>query len=316
MVRLTCNLCQTANVHFVTSKLRRGKGTIYRCHSCEYEFLVKESVRDQKSFYENNYWQSVGPSLAKESSYDEIFESYVPFQNNRLSTISPFLKDQTSVIEIGCSTGHFLFHLKDFVKRGVGVDFDKKALDYCEKKTGYQVISGGLEAAVSELQGETFDVLCCFQVLEHVEDLAAFLNGIKALVKPNGIVYIEVPNLKDPLLTLYDVPDYQKFYYHEDHVHYFSIKSLQKLLRSYGFSGQYLSYQDYNLANHLNWLSTHKPQASCIGGLGAPIIPLQHVDKDVIHSVQNFFFEANKSYLQLLSKLGYTDNLAFVGRIL
>lgn len=310
-----CTICQSSTTSLVTNTLRRGHGSIYRCDSCDYEFLISESTRNDQSFYETSYWQSVGPSLEKESSYQDIYEAYVEYQNNRINTILPYLSNQSSVIEIGCSTGHFLVHLKDKIARGVGVDFDKHALEFCKEKTGFQTISGGLDAAVETLQNETFDVVCCFQVLEHVSDLDAFLKGIRRLVKPNGTVYIEVPNLKDPLLSLYNIPTYKTFFYHEDHIHYFSKKSLQLLLTRFGFEGNYLCYQDYNLMNHARWLTTQTPQASCIGGLGSPVLPYQKPDEKEAKLVDAFFQSINTDYLNLLSRLGYTDNLAFIGTV-
>ena len=46
---------------------------------------------------------------------------------------------------------------------------------------------------------------------------------------------LEVPNLDDPLLRIWDVPAYEKFYYHEAHLSCFTEESLKILLEKCGF---------------------------------------------------------------------------------
>ena len=82
-----------------------------------------------------------------------------------------------------------------------------------------------------------------------------------------------MPNLYDPLLTLWGVKKYQSFFYHSAHLHYFTESSLRSLVHQLGFSDSQIQFyftQDYNLLNHLHWIMNDCPQQDCHIGL-API---------------------------------------------
>lgn len=47
--------------------------------------------------------------------------------------------------------------------------------------------------SIDSLSGE-YDVVVAHQVIEHIEDPISFMNSIKILLKPKGIVHLELPN--------------------------------------------------------------------------------------------------------------------------
>lgn len=49
---------------------------------------------------------------------------------------------------------------------------------------------GGVEAAA----GETFDLVTCLEVVEHVADAAAFVRGLAEAVAPGGLLIMSTPN--------------------------------------------------------------------------------------------------------------------------
>ena len=73
-------------------------------------------------------------------------------------------------------------------------------------------------------------------------------------------LYIEVPNINDALLKLYDVEDYHRFHFFKDHLHYFSRMSLQETIRQAGVQEVTISgHSRFGLANHLYWLKEGRP---------------------------------------------------------
>ena len=71
---------------------------------------------------------------------------------------------------------------------------------------------------------------------------------------------IEVPCLKDPLLSLYDCPAYQQFYYQTQHPFVYSAPSLARLLGHAVLEiVEEIAFQRYGIENHLHWLSRGEP---------------------------------------------------------
>jgi hypothetical protein len=152
-----------------------------------------------------------------------------------------------------------------------------------------------------------YDIVCAFQVLEHIENPVSLSGWWRHQIARNGIIAIEVPSLTDPLLTVFDCPEYRRFFYHEAHRWYFSPTSLAKLMDVAGFEGEIIYHQDYNYLNALHWVHTGKPQPTCHEGLGPPM-PEAPIMADFVQT-------ADKAYKTTLTALRKTENITFIGRL-
>lgn len=79
---------------------------------------------------------------------------------------------------------------------------------------------------------ESFDVVTAFQVFEHLPDPGAELAKLHGLLRPGGLVVIEVPNIATPLLRLLGG---RHRHFVEDHLWFFSPRTLGRLLERHGF---------------------------------------------------------------------------------
>jgi len=100
-----------------------------------------------------------------------------------------------SVLDLGCGDGALLFSLQfqgllKNVDRVVGVDISEvRVRRLVENVTG--VIGLVSDACkVKELDGGSFDVIICSQLIEHVPSDHALLREIQRLLKDNGYLYI------------------------------------------------------------------------------------------------------------------------------
>jgi 2-polyprenyl-3-methyl-5-hydroxy-6-metoxy-1,4-benzoquinol methylase len=310
---MQCRLCASTNLKLIAEELRRGPGRVFYCAGCDLGMLESKSNIDLSEYYADEYWKSHGPDLTRQTGYAEIFEAYVNYQQRRLDLLQPYLLPDVRLLEVGCATGHFLFNARSLVKEVVGVDYDAGAAAYAAGRCGCKTYGGALSQ--SGLSHNSFDVVCAFQTLEHVPEPTAFISELARYLKPNGTLVIEVPNLRDPLLVLYDVTSYHKFYFHADHLFYFSPISLRKVAAAAGLDGDIHFVQDYNFLNHMNWVHTGNPQPTCHDGLGLPVAPLAaDLPQSARNAVERWFADVDQSYKRLLAELALTENITFIGR--
>jgi SAM-dependent methyltransferase len=94
------------------------------------------------------------------------------------------------VLDCGFGTGGLLRRLDTFA-RPVGVDMKLRAVRDCRDQ-GHDCV---VQAKAEELPFGigTFDIICAFDVLEHLDDDLAALNQWRELLKPDGHLLISVP---------------------------------------------------------------------------------------------------------------------------
>lgn len=303
-----CGVCGAQSETVLCETLRRGEGTVFYCQPCDLGFLDGRKF-DVRAFYESEYRESVSHRVENSrTNAEEIFEVYEPFQGDRLTLIRPFLGGKAELLEIGASAGQFISHVQDQCARIAAIELDRDCVAFLNAK--FDVETDGEFLENSKFRKDQFDVVCAFQVLEHTVDPVAFMKTVFDATKPGGKAFIEIPNLYDPLLALWEVPAYQNFYYHAEHLFYFSAKSLKDVSARAGFDPAQMKLhflQDYNILNHLHWLMNNAPQPTNKVGLSA--IAINGDDADMSNWVTERMSALNDEYIVKLKERGATSNL-------
>jgi len=309
LANTNCPLCGLESDQILAHELRRGEGKVLYCIDCDYGFLATNSIADTKAYYDNEYRKEYShTSKASATSPSEMFEIYSRFQGNRLSFIKPVLTPNSKVLEVGAGAGQFLTHIKSDVKTSHAIELDKECCTFLENKIGIEADSEFLEN--SRFADEKYDVVCAFQVMEHVEDPIAFLKSLKKVTRPNGEIFIEVPNLRDALLSVWDVPSHRKFFYHSAHLHYFTENILKKIAQNVGFNIENIEInytQDYNLLNHLHWIMNDGPQDNCMVGMSN--VHLNGIDDEIPDWLSEELKLLNGKYIDRLIANKQTSNI-------
>jgi SAM-dependent methyltransferase len=282
---------------------------VLHCRACDHGFLLQEKKVDAKQFYAERYRKEYSHN-AKEQATNarELFDVYKRYQKDRLIAIGPLLGPDTRLLEVGASAGQFLWHVKGRVRVVNAIELDRACREFLEQELHINADDEYLES--SRFARETYDVVCAFQVMEHVENPVDFLKSLRAAARPGGAVFLEVPNLHDPLLSVWNVPTYGRFYYHSAHVHYFSEVSLRKVAQAAGFHEQQIEIsftQDYNLLNHLHWIMNNGPQADCHVGLSE--ISLTGDNQEIGQWLTQEMQDLNRRYVDRLIAAKSTSNL-------
>ncbi len=97
----------------------------------------------------------------------------------------------SSILEIGCGTGA---NIKMLERHGnlSAIEMDDFARNFTEQHSGISVLDGWLPDNLP-FNKKSFDLVCMFDVLEHVEEDSASLIKLREILKPNATLLITVP---------------------------------------------------------------------------------------------------------------------------
>lgn len=96
-------------------------------------------------------------------------------------------------LDVGCATGFFINGIRQNSDWEVfGVDFSAEAVGFAKNELGLNAVSG--ELAEINFPGAHFDFVHMNNVLEHVRNPLQTLKECRRIVKPDGKMFLSVPN--------------------------------------------------------------------------------------------------------------------------
>ncbi len=144
-----------------------------------------------------------------------------------LHCVASRLPPRASVFEVGCRTGDVLDLFKKQAGCNVaGVEPDRTLATFAEHALGLAVRRGLFESV--EVSPQSVDLMILCHVLEHAYLPTRWLEKIRGMLRAEGLVYIEVPNLRKPYGAL-------DWYFQHAHPYSFTPKTLLLLARKTGF---------------------------------------------------------------------------------
>lgn len=96
------------------------------------------------------------------------------------------------VLEFGCGNGFFLDILKENGIDCAGIEINDKAIKIARQR-GHTIFNDKLEN-LSLILKNSYDILCSFQVFEHINNPGYVINKLLEILKPKGQLIISVPN--------------------------------------------------------------------------------------------------------------------------
>jgi len=143
------------------------------------------------------------------------------------------VKKGEKLLEIGFGEGHFCRNAQKLGYKVTGIELKEPS-----QKPSFNAIYQDLLDA--ELVSNYFDVVVMIHSLEHLEKPLETLKEIHRILKPKGILWIDVPNIEGMGFKLFKEQWYA--YQPEVHLTHFTEKSLVKAINMAGFRIEKISY--------------------------------------------------------------------------
>lgn len=213
---------------------REGLGVetkIFQCLNCSLIFPNPFPIPDSlESIYgdPDEYFSGKEEWYARSKSYESLIEEFIKRIDHA---------DKIHLLDIGAGRGELNQAALAFSNvHCTGLEVSEGSIKFASER-GIHLQNKQLIELINE--GKTFDGVCLNAVLEHVHEPAIFMSEVSKLLRPGGVLYIDVPrepnlltilgNLSNKLLgnrAVYNLqPTWEPY-----HVFGFNPKSLRYLL--------------------------------------------------------------------------------------
>ena len=158
-----------------------------------------------------------------------------------------------SLLDVGASTGIIDHHLAEHFGKVTGIDIDEPAISFAQntcKRDNLSFMAG--DALNLKFADESFDVVICAHVYEHVVNPVRMLAEIHRVLKPHGVCYFAAgnrlmfnePHYNLPLLSLlprslahiYIRLAGKGSHYHEQHLSYWGLRHLVSKFKIFDYT--------------------------------------------------------------------------------
>jgi SAM-dependent methyltransferase len=214
--------------------------------------------------------------------YNYCFSSWKiqPHVPSEVETILSYAKNGPA-LEIAANDGLFLEELrKNNFGPLVGIEPNPFASEITRKK-GFPVYSKMLDPTVCKKAVEEygkFEVVIARQVLEHLPDINNFFDCTDLLLKNDGLLFVDIPDISEENLSMGDCS-----FIWEEHTNYFTDAVFENTLKIFHYSP--LSAKKYGFSNSTSAILARKTDSFLDQG---------QLSETLEEKVQNFRFKAKE----------------------
>lgn len=235
---ITCPLCTSANVeitelpyplfrHMDFSIFHHGPNRIGRCLVCNLVFRCTDEDGEKK----NNALYESQEYVAHEEPHTLVVDGYdepVPASFIQAKLLLPVLssKKHPAILDIGCFDGMLLSEISKICSTSDLCGFDVAERPQFPTGDKFRFVSG----KIGSIHG-SFDLIILSHSIQYIQDIPLLFERVKLLLKPEGKLFIQIPDfsLKPATLLFGDL------YYH------YTPEIIRNMLQFMGFKFQLLN---------------------------------------------------------------------------
>lgn len=278
--------------------LRKNELQLVRCSACGMIFANPVALE----MASGGFYDAAGDEYL---TADKLAGDYADVRFDRELRLFHNHSPGGSVLDVGCSSGGFLYQLNKrfpMTYEVLGTDVSRAPLEHAEKM-GIPVVRDNF--LTHSFPGQ-FDAITFWAVMEHLFEPQKFLRKAVSILKPGGLCFILVPNMKSLAVRLLGA---KYRYIFPEHINYFTPRTLRD------FAGRELEVLELR-STHFNPLVIWKDLRG-----GARDIPRSErtelLKQTTAYKQSRWLFPVRVAYGAsewVLGKLHLADNLLVVGR--
>lgn len=153
---------------------------------------------DESDFYGKKYWLDHQESDLNNPGFQDRTRSDLPERNlHWLRTLLRYRLPPARVIELGCAHGSFVALMRQGGFDASGVEMSPWVVSYGRKEFGINVQVGPVEKL--NISKGSLDVIAMMDVMEHLPDPVSTISHCLDLLRPDGILLVQMPNYVEEL---------------------------------------------------------------------------------------------------------------------
>lgn len=218
---ICCSVCGNTQKEKYSIKYRKENFSVVTCNVCTFHFIPPYY---RKKVDYTQYKNADVTAAVKAGN------NWVKIQRHKLrfKFIQKYIRSGR-LFDLGAGWGHFMLAGKELGYDVHGVEISEQPYLYCVNE---------LKLPVEHIdffemdESNKFDIVTMWDVLEHIDKANDFLAKCAKLIKPNGYLFLQVPQI-DSYFSKKHKDSWKMMGL--DHVNYFGKETIKKILARNGF---------------------------------------------------------------------------------
>lgn len=219
-----CNLCAATEWHPVAAICGRRYG---QCAGCGVVRLIDRVAESALGLLYTHYYHP--EPLSPEALEAQLKNPTFAYRMRRIK--SRRRGGERRIVEIGCGDGNFLAFMRRAGWKVDGSEFGSEAVSMVRQRHGIAITQG--EITTHRPASAPFPVVAAYHVIEHVYRPADWLEQVRLVIEPQGMLHLQTPNWNALSRTLTGLAWASMTF--PQHVYFYTPTTLRALLRRSGF---------------------------------------------------------------------------------
>lgn len=211
--------------------------TLQKCKKCNMLFInPRPTEKAISKYYESQYFTN-----RTERGYNNYFSKELKNEIERvfelnLNDLNFFnyeskLNNSKNSLDIGCAAGYFVNYMQNRGWQAEGIDVSDDCIEFAQKKLKLKTVK---ENYLDMKYKNQFDLISLWATIEHLHYPKETISKIYSDLKPGAYLYISTCRAGGfNFMKLFGSK--WRYYNFPEHLFFFSIKNLKKLLKQEGF---------------------------------------------------------------------------------